>query len=265
MTPLISRVTEDLRAAYRSGAPIAPPTRTHPGLTIADAYAIQLAQVATWTADGAVLVGHKIGLTSAPMRRALGVDEPDYGHLLDTMVVPSGGSVARDRFLQPRVEPEIAFVLARDLDGAGVTAADVIRATDHVLAAIEIIDSRIADWQLTILDTVADNASSGGLVLGTRPRRIDEIDLSTTGAVLTHNGVVVETGAGAAVMSNPINAVVWLVRRLAAAGQGLAAGQVVLSGSFTAAAAVGPGDHADCAFGGLGSVSVRFDSSGDHA
>ena len=254
----IAKAAETLLGAYASRLPVAPLTAVHPDLSAADAYAVQLAQVATWTANGAVVKGHKVGLTSAAMQRQLGVDQPDFGHLLDTMFLPEGTTADYGRLLQPKAEPEIAFVLDRPLRGPGVTVAEALAAVDFVLPALEIIDSRIADWKITLPDTIADNASSGAVVLGSRPVRPDSVDLALTGCLLYRNGRIEGTGAGGAVLGSPVNALVWLANTLAPLGVTLEAGHVVLPGSVCAAIPFGPGDTVSAAFDRMGSVSITF-------
>jgi len=254
----IAKAAETLLGAYASRLPVAPLTAVHPVLSAADAYAVQLAQVATWTANGAVVKGHKVGLTSAAMQRQLGVDQPDFGHLLDTMFLPEGTTADYGRLLQPKAEPEIAFVLDRPLRGPGVTVAEALAAVDFVLPALEIIDSRIADWKITLPDTIADNASSGAVVLGSRPVRPDSVDLALTGCLLYRNGRIEGTGAGGAVLGSPVNALVWLANTLAPLGVTLEAGHVVLPGSVCAAIPFGPGDTVSAAFDRIGSVSITF-------
>lgn len=244
--------------AYATRTPMVPLTNRYPGLSLDDAYAIQLAQVAGWTAAGAVIKGHKVGLTSAAMQRQLGVSQPDFGHLTDTMFLPEGSPVPISRFLQPKAEPEIALVLGRPLAGPGVTAADALAAVDFVLPALEIIDSRIADWKITLADTIADNASSGAVVLGTRPVRADALDLALTGCLLHRNGQLEGTGAGGAVLGSPINALVWLANTLGARGVTLAAGHVVLPGSVCVAIPFGPGDTVAATFDRIGTVAMTF-------
>jgi len=254
----IAKAAETLLGAYASRLPVAPLTAVHPDLSAADAYAVQLAQVATWTANCAVVKGHKVGLTSAAMQRQLGVDQPDFGHLLDTMFLPEGTTADYGRLLQPKAEPEIAFVLDRPLRGPGVTVAEALAAVDFVLPALEIIDSRIADWKITLPDTIADNASSGAVVLGSRPVRPDSVDLALTGCLLYRNGRIEGTGAGGAVLGSPVNALVWLANTLAPLGVTLEAGHVVLPGSVCAAIPFGPGDTVSAAFDRMGSVSITF-------
>lgn len=248
-----------LADAERDRVPIAPLRETWLGLDLADAYAIQLTGVAARLAAGRVVRGHKVGLTAAAMREALGIDEPDYGHLLDDMFVPDGGSVPAGRYLAPRVEVEVAFVLRAPLRGPGVTVADVLEATDHLLPSIEIIDSRIADWRIGLADTVADNASSAGVVLGSTRTPVDAVDTAGIGAVLTV-GDLTETGHSSAVLGDPAAAVAWLANTLAAldGAAGLEAGHVVLPGSCTRAMPVTPGTSVRGDFDVLGSVSVTF-------
>ncbi|MED7931125.1 2-keto-4-pentenoate hydratase [Nonomuraea sp. LP-02] len=257
-TGSVEKAAAALLDAYATGTPIPPLTTTYPGLSIIDAYTIQLAQVREWTAAGAVVKGHKVGLTSAAMQRQLGVDQPDFGHLTDAMFFQDSAPIDSGRFLQPRIEPEIAFVLGRPLSGPGVTTAEAVAAVDFVLPALEIIDSRIADWEITLPDTIADNASSGGVVLGTRPVRLDGLDLALTGCLLYRGGVLEQTGAGGAVLGSPINALVWLANVLGERGVSLEAGHVVLPGSVTASIPVGPGETVTATFAGLGPVTAIF-------
>ncbi|WP_328708788.1 2-keto-4-pentenoate hydratase [Microbispora hainanensis] len=252
------RLVGELLDAYRTREPVDPPTSRLAGLTIDDAYAIQLGQIDCLLADGAVVKGHKVGLTSAAMRRQLGVDAPDYGHLTDTMFHPEGAPIDVSRFLQPRIEPEIAFVLSRPLRGPGVTVAEAVAAVDFVLPALEIIDSRVRDWRITLIDTIADNASSGGVVLGGTPARPSDLDLRLTGCVLRRNSEVAGTGAGAAVLGSPLNALVWLANTLGERGVTLEAGHTILPGSVTAAVPVAVGDVVQASFAGLGTVTAVF-------
>ena len=257
----IDKAAEALLRAYASRIPLPPLTDDYPDASVDDAYAIQLAQVGAWTGAGARVKGHKVGLTSAAMQRQLGVDQPDFGHLLDSMFLPEGVPAGIDRFLQPRAEPEIALVLGRPLAGPGVTAADAIAAVDFVLPALEIIDSRIRDWKITLADTIADNASSGAVVLGTRPIRPEALDLALTGCLLYRNGRIEGTGAGGAVLGSPVNALVWLANTLGSRGVTLEAGHVVMPGSVTAAIPLSAGDTISASFGQIGSVSITFTES----
>jgi 2-keto-4-pentenoate hydratase len=254
----VEKVAAALLGAYASRAPLPPPTDSNPGMSVSDAYAVQVAQVSAWIVRGAVVKGHKVGLTSAAMQRQLGVDQPEFGHLLDTMFLPAGVTADIGTFLQPRAEPEIAFVLGRRLAGPGVTVAEALAAVDFVLPALEIIDSRIADWRITLADTIADNASSGAVVLGGRPVRPEALDLSLTGCLLHRNGRIEGTGAGGAVLGSPVNALVWLANTLGARGAALEAGYVVLPGSVCAAIPFGPGDTVSASFDQIGSVSITF-------
>jgi 2-keto-4-pentenoate hydratase len=233
------------------------------GMTIDDAYEIQLAQIRRRTAAGARIKGHKVGLTSAAMQRQIGVDQPDFGHLLSDMFHPEHEPIAATAYLQARVEPEVAFVLERPLQGPGVTVAEAIRAVDFVLPALEIIDSRIRDWKISIVDTIADNASSGGVVLGSHPTRLNRVDLRLSGCLLQRSGELVATGAGGAVLGSPLNSLVWLANTLGARGVALQEGHVILSGAVTAAVWVTPGDSFTASFAGLGSVTTRFGKEDD--
>jgi len=244
--------------AYSSRKPVDQLTGQYEDLTVEDAYQIQLLQVAVWTSAGAQVKGHKVGLTSMAMQRQLGVDQPDYGHLLDGMFWAEHEPVPAGRFLQPRVEPETAFVLARPLRGPGVTIADAIAAVGFVLPALELIDSRIRDWKIGLADTIADNASSGGVVLGSSPTALSAVDLRLAGCNLHKNGELAGTGASGAVLGSPLKALAWLANTVGARGVGLEAGQVILPGSVTASIPVGPGDTVTATFAGLGRVTARF-------
>lgn len=256
----IAALAERLRAASELRTPIPPLSHGAPGLDVASAYAIQLANVRERIAAGAVVRGHKVGLTSRAMQEMLGVHEPDYGHILDAMLIPDGASVSIRRFLQPRVEVEIAFLLARALPGPGVTAADVLAASAAVAPAIEVIDSRIADWKITLVDTIADNASSAGVVVGAWVPVDRAPPLPAVAAALVRSGEVVARGDGAAVLGDPAAAVAWLANALAPLGSRLEAGHVVMPGSCTKAVEVRAGDLVEARFDGLGSASVGFAS-----
>ncbi|MGE5485674.1 MAG: 2-keto-4-pentenoate hydratase [Ignavibacteriales bacterium] len=257
-TAEIQRFSEELMEAERLGRPVDQLTSRVPGLTVVDAYQIQLHTIREKTARGARIVGKKIGLTSKAMQDLLGVSEPDYGHLLDTMVVPEGVPVPATRLCQPKAEGEIAFVLKSDLRGPGLSIVDVLRATEGVIAAIEIVDSRVRDWRIKIQDTVADNASSALLVLGGKMVDPFDLDLRLVGMVLEKNGQIVNTGAGAAVLGHPASSVAWLANKLADYGLGLAAGEIVLAGALTAAPPVAQGDCVTVTFDRLGAVTCRF-------
>lgn len=247
-----------LRTAQEQRVPIPPLSATYPDLDLVDAYEIQLRNIRDLVAAGRLIRGHKVGLSAKAMQKMLGVDEPDYGHLLDDMFVYEGEAIAASRFCQPRAEIEVAFVLGASLRGPGVTVADVLRATDYLLPSIEIVDSRIADWKITLVDTIADNASSAALVLGASPVRITDVDPRLIGATLRKNGEIVETGCSGAVLGNPVTAVAWLANKVAQFGVTLDAGHVVLPGACTRMIPVAAGDTVRGDFDGLGSVSVTF-------
>lgn len=252
----VDQSVRSLLEAYRTHQPISPLVSTLPDLTIDDAYQIQLAQVDVWLADGHRVLGRKVGLTSPAMQAQMKVSQPDFGHLMDDMFFAEHVPVPADHFLQPRAEPEVAFVLGRDLVGPGVTVAAAAAAVDFVLPSLEIIDSRIADWQIGIVDTIADNASSGGVVLGSTARRIGEVDLRLGGCVLHRNGEIAGTGAGGAVLGSPLNSLAWLANTLGRRGEGLRAGQVILPGSITASIPFEPADVITATMAGLGSVTA---------
>jgi 2-keto-4-pentenoate hydratase len=252
-----TRLADDLAHAYETRNPIDPPSQTTT-LSLEDAYAVQSLQLERRLSLGARVRGHKVGLTSRAMQQMFGVHQPDYGYLLDTMFLPPGERVAISRFLQVRVEPEIAFVLGRDLRGPGVTLADALRSVEFAVAALELIDSRIRDWQISLVDTIADNASSGAVVLGSRPVLMHQIAPRLLGCNLYRNGSLVATGAGGAVLGDPLAALVWLANTLGSLGVTLEAGEVVLPGSCTPAVPASAGDTVRADFAGLGPVSVSF-------
>jgi len=239
-------------------APVAPLTATYPSLDVAQAYSVLRLNLNRHLDQGAVLRGHKIGLTSAPMQELLGVNEPDFGYILDNMVLPDGANVPITTFCAPRVEPEVAFLLRRPLQGPGVTVEDVLAASEAVAPALEIVDSRIADWRITLADTIADNASSGAVVLGDWVPLTQAPPLPETTAALVVNDETVATGRGTAVLGDPANAVAWLANAIARYGDVIEAGQFVMSGSYTTASFVAAGDHASATVSGLGAVHVSF-------
>jgi 2-keto-4-pentenoate hydratase len=245
--------------AYSSGVPIEPITLSWPSLDIDDAYSIQQLQVQRWGEDGRSIKGFKIGLTSAAMQEQLGVYQPDYGVLRDDMFHDEGVPISLAPFLQPRVEPEIAFVLRHDLRGPGASFATAVSAVEFAVPALEIIDSRIRDWRITIVDTIADNASSGGVVIGGRPVAPSDVDLRLVGCLLSRNGALVATGSGGAVLGNPLNSLVWLANTLGRRGVTLPACSIVIPGSITASQPVRAGDTWTAEFAGMGSVSARFE------
>jgi 2-keto-4-pentenoate hydratase len=251
-------VAELLRVAEETRVAVPPIIQTHPDIDVVDAYEIQLRNIRRRVTAGARIVGHKVGLSSLAMQQMMGVNESDYGHLLDDMVLTEDTPVEASRFLLPRVEVEVGFVLGDDLPGEGCTVEDVIRATEYVTPAIELIDSRIADWKIGLFDTISDNASSAGLVLGRERRKPDELDLTAIEATLSRNGDQVATGRSDAVLGNPAIAVAWLAQKVASFGVRLEAGHVVLPGSCTRAYDVKAGDSVVATFDGLGTVSVSF-------
>ncbi|WFE46835.1 fumarylacetoacetate hydrolase family protein [Verrucosispora sp. WMMD1129] len=257
----LDMAARELAEARDTGKPC-PPLRGRllPQGDVGAAYRVQQRQVGEWLASGQRRVGAKIGLTSRAVQESLGVYEPDFGVLTDAMAVPDGSEVTIGRLLQPRVEAEVAFVLGADLPDDRVTTADLLRAVDHLLPAIEIVDSRVAGWDISIVDTVADNASSGLFVLGTTPRRPAEVDLRLCGMVLEHAGEPVSVGAGAACLGNPLHALAWLAGTMALAGDPLRAGDVVLSGALGPMVPVTPGAAYEARISGLGSVRTCFSS-----
>ena len=248
-----------LAGAERSRVPITPLTTAHPDIDVVDAYEIQLINIRARLDDGARVIGHKVGLSSEAMQKMMGVDEPDYGHLLADMEVFEDVPVDTSKFLFPRVEVEVGFILAEDLPGAGCTEDDVLAATAAYAPSIELIDTRIRDWKIALCDTIADNASSAGWVLG--PQRVSpkDIDIKTIDAVLTRNGEVVAEGRSDAVLGNPVTAVAWLARKVDSFGVRLKAGDIVLPGSCTRAIDARPGDNFVADFAGLGSVRLSFE------
>ena len=255
---LIEQLGDELYGALTACQVLDPLSSRHPDITIEDAYAIQQRLIARRLGAGERVVGKKIGVTSQAVMNMLGVFQPDFGILLDGMVYNEGQPIEARTLIQPKAEGEIAFVLKKDLMGPGVTAADVMAATEGVMACFEIVDSRIRDWKIQIQDTVADNASCGVFVLGDRLVDPRDVDLATCGMVLEKNGEIVATGAGAAALGHPANAVAWLANTLGRLGMGLKAGEVVLSGSLGIMVPVKAGDNLRVAIGGIGGCSVRF-------
>ena len=249
----------DLAQAERSRVPLGPLTAAHPDIDVVDAYEIALINIRQRVAEGAVVVGHKVGLSSEAMQKMMGVDEPDYGHLLADMEVFEDVPVAAGRYLYPRVEVEVGFILADDLPGAGCTEDDVLAATAAFAPSIELIDTRIKDWKIALCDTIADNASSAGFVLGAARVSPKDIDIKGIDAVLTRNGEVVAEGRSDAVLGNPVTAVAWLARKVDSFGVRLKAGDIVLPGSCTRAIDARPGDEFVADFAGLGSVRLSFE------
>ena len=254
----IQHYGDELYQALQNRQAVAPLTDREPGITIDDAYQIQLRMIQRRLDAGEHVVGKKIGVTSKVVMDMLKVNQPDFGHLLSGMVFNEGDPLSMGQFIAPKAEAEVAFVLSRDLSGPGVTAADVLRATDCVMPCFEIVDSRIQDWKIKIQDTVADNASCGVLTLGGVRKSPRQLDLALAGMVLEKNGEVISTSAGASVQGSPVNAVAWLANTLGRLGISLKAGDVILSGSQSPLVPVVAGDSLYCHVGGLGSTSVRF-------
>jgi len=244
--------------AWQRRIPIAPLVERAPGITIEDAYRIQLDFIDRRVQAGERIVGKKIGVTSQAVQEMLGVFQPDFGMLTDRMWFEEGQVIDLSTLIQPKAEAELAFVLKEDLSGPGITAMDVIHATDYVAPCFEIIDSRILNWKIKIQDTVADNASCGIFVLGKAKGDPLELDLTLAGMVLEKNGALHSTSAGAAVQGSPANAVAWLANTLGELGIPFKAGEVILSGSQSPLVPVVDGDELVCTVGGLGSCRVQF-------
>jgi len=251
------QAAQSMLQAEREAKPVVQLTTTYPGITIEDAYAVQSEVIAAKLAAGRRVVGHKIGLTSKAMQAASGVNEPDYGVLLDDMFYSDGETLKTERFIVPRIEVELAFVLGSRLKGPGVTLFDVLRATEYVTPALELIDGR-SKYPRKIQDNIADNAATGGVIVGGRTMRPLDLDMRWVAAILSKNGVVEESGVAAAVLGHPAMGVVWLANKLAAFSVALEAGHFVLAGSFTRPVAVGQGDTVHVDYGALGSIAAHF-------
>jgi 2-oxo-hept-3-ene-1,7-dioate hydratase len=262
-TDTIQQLARELHESERSRVQVEHFSKRYPGMSIEDGYAISRAWVAMKVAEGRQVRGHKIGLTSRAMQQSSQIDEPDYGTLLDDMFF-APGDLPSERFIAPRVEVELAFILKRKLQGPQVSVDDVMQATDYVQPAIEIIDARIEQFDRhtkamrKVYDTISDNAANAGIVLGGRKVRPDEVDLPWVGAVLRQNGVVEETGLAAGVQGHPAIGIAWLAQKLAPWGECLEAGEVVLAGSFTRPAVAKRGDVFDADYGPLGRFTFRF-------
>jgi 2-oxopent-4-enoate/cis-2-oxohex-4-enoate hydratase len=255
---LIEQLGTELYQALVDAKTVKPLTERHPDISIEDAYQIQKQLMKLRLAAGERVIGKKIGVTSKAVMNMLGVYQPDFGYLTDGMVYNEGQAIPMSRLIQPKAEGEIAFVLKKTLKGPGISSADVLAATEGVMACFEIVDSRIQDWKIKIQDTVADNASCGVFVLGDRLVDPRDVDLNTCGMVLEKNGDIVATGAGAAALGAPANAVAWLANTLGRLGIALEAGEVVMSGSLAIMVPVAAGDNLRVSIGGIGSCSVRF-------
>jgi 2-keto-4-pentenoate hydratase len=261
MTLSAERADELAAALYEarlSGVPIRPLTEADPDLTMTDGYLVQQGVVRRYLADGDRIVGYKLGLTSKPMQQMLGVDSPDFAPVMASHVRQDGASVAASAYIAPRLEAEIALVLGEDLSGPDCTPLDVLRATEGVVASLELVDSRVADWKIKLPDTVADMASSGAIVISGRSVPVDDVDLRLLGMVFTRDGEVIATGAGAAALGNPAAAVAWLVRTLHPLGDSLPAGSIVMTGALHAAVPVVAGETYRAEFDRLGPVTARI-------
>jgi 2-oxo-hept-3-ene-1,7-dioate hydratase len=260
----VASLARQLYDARKSRTQLRHFSKQHPSMTIEDGYAIQRAWVRLEQADGHRIVGRKIGLTSRAMQQSSQIDEPDYAPLMSDMLFNAGGDIPVDRFIAPRIEVELAFILGKPLKGPGVTLFDVLAATEVVTPAIEIIDARIEQLDREtkqmrkVFDTISDFAANAGLVMGGRPVRPHDVDLRWVGALLHKNGVVEETGLAAGVLNHPANGVAWLANKIAPYGESLEAGQIVLAGSFTRPVFARAGDTLHADYGPLGSVAFRF-------
>ncbi len=246
-----------LYEARRTGIPVEPFTDNDPSLGLADGYAVQEHLVRMLLADGERIAGYKVGLTSKPMQQMVGVSSPDYGPVLASTVYASGAEVPLDRFIQPRIEAEIVFVLGERLAGPGVSVADAARATAGVAASVEIIDSRIVGWRIKLADTVADLASNGAVAISSRIVALAGLDTRLIGMVLTRNGELADTGAGAAALGDPLSVVAWLANTLGEHGIALEPGHLIMTGSMHAAVPMAAGDVFRADFDRLGPVTVR--------
>ena len=261
---LVQSLARQLYAARKSRTQLRHFSKQHPGMTVEDGYAIQREWVKLELADGRTIRGRKIGLTSRAMQLSSQIDEPDYAPLMDDMFFEQGGDIPISRFIAPRIEVELAFILGRPLSGASVSVFDVLAATDYVSPAIEIIDARIEQFDRDtnaprkVFDTISDFAANAGIVLGGRPVKPDAVDLRWVGAMLFKNGVIEETGLAAGVLNHPATGVAWLAKKIAAHGEDLNAGDVVLAGSFTRPTTALAGDTIHADYGPLGTVSFRF-------
>jgi len=246
-----------LHRARRDRVAIEPFTDEDPTLGMADGYAVQAALTRMILADGDTVIGYKVGLTSRPMQRMIGVDSPDYGPVLGSTVYRDGDAVSLSRFIQPKIEAEIVFVLGERLEGRGVTVVDAHRATRGVAAAMEIVDSRFADWRIKLADTVADLASNGAVAVSSRVVPLDGLDTRLVGMTMTRNGDLVDTGAGAAALGDPLAVVAWLANTLAENDVALEPGHLVMTGALHAAVPMAAGDVFRADFDRLGPVTVR--------
>lgn len=251
-------LSKRLRDAYARG-PVPPLRDALEATDATGAYAVQVINTRYWQAQGRRIVGRKIGLTSQAVQRQLGVDHPDFGVLFEDMAVPDGGMLRGAAVLQPKAEAEIALVLGQDVDLPDATQEQIADAIAYAVTAIEIVDSRIANWKITFADTVADNGSAAFFVLGGDRRALSGVDLYTCGMALEINGALASVGAGAACLGHPLNAAAWLVRTLCAAGERLHAGDILLTGALGPMVSLQRGDRVVARVGGLGSASFSYE------
>jgi 2-oxo-hept-3-ene-1,7-dioate hydratase len=251
------KAADILMAAEKASKQATQLSVTWPGITIDDAYAISTEVAKRKMAAGAKLIGHKVGLTSKAMQRSSQIDEPDYGHLFDSMMIADGAKVPHQNFCRPRVEIELAFIMGKPLKGPGVGLTEVLRATEYVVPAIEIVDARIVDPR-KIFDTVADNGAAAGIVVGGRPVKPLDVDLRWVGGIMYKNSEIEETGVAAGVLGHPALGVAWLANKLGSHGVTLEPGHLVLAGSFTRVVHAGKGDTLHADFGALGGIAVQF-------
>ncbi len=255
----IDALAAGLRKAAESGAACEPVRNSLPDGDVDAAYAVQDANTKHWLDAGRRLVGRKVGLTSRVVQKQLGVDQPDFGMLFADMAFADGEEIPAGKLIAPKIEGEISFVLADDLTMESPTVADVTSAIAYACASIEIVDSRVKNWDIGIVDTVADNASAGGFILGNEPHALEDFDSRLCGMVVEHRGEPVSVGAGAACLGNPLNAVVWLAREMVARGRPLEAGDIVMSGALGPMVAAEPGESYEVRINGLGSVRANFE------
>lgn len=252
------QLSMELYESFRRRAAMEPLTMKNKNLTVEDAYDIQMRNVKRALEDGEVLTGRKVGLTSKGMQQLLNITEPDFGHLFRSMELKNGDTVSMEWTIQPKVEGEVAFILKEDLKGPNITMEDVYKATDYICAAIEIVDSRIKDWEIKLVDTIADNGSSAFYILGDKKLDINEVSLPEIEMTLYKNGEALNRGTGKEVLENPAMGVAWLANKLYDFGDSLKKGEVVLSGAFTESPEAITGDQFKCEFTELGTVEVKF-------
>ena len=254
-----NKIAEQLYIAEKDCVPISTLTSQFPEITLEDAYDIQKTGLNMRLADGATVIGRKIGITSRGMMKQLNCDTPDYGYLLDSMIVCEGSSCKRKGLNIPIIEGEIAFIMGEDLKGPGITTADILNSTAWIVPCFEVCDARYDSWNVTVKDTISDNAGASRFVLGGKPKRVSEVNLRCIGMVIEKNGVLVSSAAGAEVMGNPLNSMMWLANKLSEYSDGLHKGDIVLSGSFMAALPCDVGDSYCLSVDGFPSLTLKFE------